>query len=144
MSPSITHLNVLTKRYQDLLTAGKQDELLDKVFELQGHSLFHLKVYFQEWLTLGVIKLPYLLEWAIAKTNKKFDFSQFEQVPGLGLTLLVPAAHQPPRQHIHHPQAAPRRPQASRQDLQPHRTRPRQHPLRHQRRTQDQGRYSYV
>ncbi|CAD8057548.1 unnamed protein product [Paramecium primaurelia] len=70
ISKSITHLNVLSKRYlsfllqPNIIKPEKLGEImLNTIFKMWNHSVFHLKVYLKEFLNLEVINNLQIINW---------------------------------------------------------------------------------
>ncbi|CAD8151052.1 unnamed protein product [Paramecium octaurelia] len=70
ISKSITHLNVLSKRYlsfllqPNIIKPEKLGEImLNTIFKMWNHSVFHLKVYLKEFLNLEVITNLQVINW---------------------------------------------------------------------------------
>ncbi|CAK73438.1 unnamed protein product (macronuclear) [Paramecium tetraurelia] len=70
ISKSITHLNVLSKRYlsfllqPNIIKPEKLGEImLNTIFRMWNHSVFHLKVYLKEFLNLEVISNLQVVNW---------------------------------------------------------------------------------
>ncbi|CAD8165974.1 unnamed protein product [Paramecium pentaurelia] len=70
ISKSITHLNVLSKRYlsfllqPNIIKPEKLGEImLNTIFRMWNHSVFHLKVYLKEFLNLEVINNLQIINW---------------------------------------------------------------------------------
>ncbi|KAM3138124.1 hypothetical protein pb186bvf_009797 [Paramecium bursaria] len=86
MFKSITHLNVLSRRYLSLLQQPKlvtqekfADLFLSAIFNIMSHSTFHLKVYFKEFLQLEVINSLQLIKWMLNMISPKQKYQDAEE-----------------------------------------------------------------
>ncbi|CAD8063706.1 unnamed protein product [Paramecium sonneborni] len=80
ISRSITHLNVLSKRYLSFLLQPnivKPEKLgqimLNTIFRMWNHSIFHLKVYLKEFLNLEVFSNLQIINWLGEIIKQKSD-----------------------------------------------------------------------
>lgn len=86
ISKSITHLNVLGKRYlpfllqPKLVTQKKCGELLlSVIYNMWSHSAFHLKSYLKEFISLEVISNLQLVSWLCNLQESKLKYSEFDE-----------------------------------------------------------------
>ncbi|CAK75578.1 unnamed protein product (macronuclear) [Paramecium tetraurelia] len=70
ISQSITHLNVLSKKYLSFLQSPNivkyeklGEILLNTIYAMWGHSFFHLKLYLKEFLSIEVINNLQIIKW---------------------------------------------------------------------------------